>query len=241
MKNPGILITICILLLLCGCSLHLPRRAAAASVPPAPTPPAAPAPPTEPLSVPQTAVQLPPPQPLDPAALRPAKEPETTPAASERTEPASPTIKKPPVVADQAPKPEPPVSSPAAVPERPRLQEIVPAGQQRHIREAIEARRREIQSALDASRAHAPQCSRRRPSQARALVPATSGRCFAARRCRAGGRSLRAGPDPLAGAAGCQVARPPVPSKGGERQLRRSFRNTKSMPCWCRSAPTCAT
>lgn len=141
-------------LALAGCSLRAKPKTA--NVPPPVTKsgaPATPAPaaPAPPLSSPQTTVQLPPPQPLNPAALVTAPEP---------AEPAPPrTTRRPASVASQ-PKPEPAQQQPAAQappqpptqaaePERPPVQTIVPADEQKRLQEIAQAAKREAKQALN--------------------------------------------------------------------------------------------
>jgi len=104
-----------------GCFLRgKPKTVAAA---PAPPKPAAPAPPSEPLSIPQTRVDLPAPQQLNPEAL--ATEPPEQPAPQVESKPPVPTskpVRTPPVPA-QAPKP---VEQPPPEPARQPIQEILP-------------------------------------------------------------------------------------------------------------------
>jgi hypothetical protein len=126
-----------------GCVFHGKQQAARVPPPPAPPALAAPAPP---LSTPQTQVQLPPPQPIDPAALAVSEaSPEPTPAAPPEPTPGP----SKPAAAAPPPKPEP--AAPAAQiapPERPRIQEIVPAEEQRRLHDSVEARRKELQQWL---------------------------------------------------------------------------------------------
>jgi len=142
-------------LAMAGCASHAKDMAAAAQ-------PAA-------LSVPQTSVYLPPEQPVDPAALpddtaeeKPAPAtPEMQPAKSDAPEPApAPTTAHRPAPAPRAPatpnpaqthveapaeQPETPVETP---PERPAIQAIVPAEQQRQLRDSADARKREVHAIL---------------------------------------------------------------------------------------------
>jgi DedD protein len=112
----------------------------------------APQAPPEPLSSPQTQIQLPNPQPLDPAALVANPEPSQPqqPARSRnsrmarnntRSEPAAAPPASPPVDA-QAPAATPPAE------ERPRLQPILPPEEVRRIQETIASRNREIHERL---------------------------------------------------------------------------------------------
>jgi outer membrane biosynthesis protein TonB len=144
-----------------GCFLGGKKRAA---TPPPPKPPATAAkPPEEPLSIPQTKVQLPPPQPVDPRALEtterpPAPPPETAPAPrpQRRSAPIPTTGPQPP--AETQPAPQQPAPE-----ERPRLQEILSAEEKRKLVDEIHNRKREVYDILQ----HA---SRRNLSQADRLI-----------------------------------------------------------------------
>ncbi len=139
-----------------GCVLT--GKSKTASAPPAPQLPVAqakPAPPPEPLSVPQTQVQLPQPQPFnaDAAALPPKpEEPAAPPAASRSRKPAG--------NATAQPKPEtaaPPVAPPATAPtepERPLVQDILPAEEQKRYQDSAFSRKTEIRQLLTQVQAH---------------------------------------------------------------------------------------
>ncbi|MFB3825281.1 MAG: hypothetical protein ACE15B_00885 [Bryobacteraceae bacterium] len=135
-----------VLVVTCGCSL---RRKPKQPVAPPPKPQVTAPAPEQPLSVPQTAVVLPPEQPVSPDAvpaqlpLPPPPEPQPEAPRPARRAPQGPPAPPP----TQATKPETPVPQPAE--ERPRLQEIVPAQEQRQLADAINARKREIAPVLD--------------------------------------------------------------------------------------------
>ncbi len=110
-----------------------------------------PSPPPEPLSIPQTQVQLPPPQPLNPDALTAVKPPEaaepaTAPKPVRRTATAAATPK--PEVAAAAPAAQP------AEPERPPIQEIVPADELKRYQDSADSHKREIRQLLTQAKAH---------------------------------------------------------------------------------------
>jgi hypothetical protein len=136
---------------LAGCALSGKPKTTAAAVPPQPKPVAQPkAPlPVEPLSVPQTQVQLPPPQPVNPDALTPAPppqpaEPAVAPRPVRRTTPAPPQPKPETAAPQTAQPPEP---------ERPPIQELVPADEQKRDQESADAHKREIRQLLVQARA----------------------------------------------------------------------------------------
>ena len=134
---------------LAGCVVRGNPKAKAAIPPPPQPEPAVPAParPPEPLSIPQTQVQLPPAQPFDADAL-PAVTTTETPAGGSTTTPR--TNRRAGAAANPAPKPEtppaaPPVVAPPPVPEpRAPIQEIVPAAEQKRFQDSAQARKREI-------------------------------------------------------------------------------------------------
>ena len=131
----------CLAIALAGCALRGTPKTAKA-VPPPPKPEAAPPPPPpQPLSIPQTNVELPPPQPIDPDALvlmsppEPLPEP-PTPRSPRNTRAAVPSLPKPEVT----PPPEPE--------QRPAIQEIIPEAEQKRLRDSVESRKTEINQIL---------------------------------------------------------------------------------------------
>ena len=141
-------------LLMVGCEMRpghaktpaTPQPTAAKTEHPAPEPQS-----TEPLSIPQTQVQLPRPQSIDPQALatppvytpaetaaqHPARRPSKRPVAGQ---PAAPMTK--PEQADP-PVPEPPPAQVAEAP-RPKIEPILPAQERRQLQEEIAGRLREV-------------------------------------------------------------------------------------------------
>lgn len=117
---------------LAGCMLRgSPKKVYAAPATPKPAV-AAPAPPPPALSIPQTQAELPPPQPLSAEALATTLPPEEGPA------PATPAAPKPVRRASQAPRVDPPtqqatVPVPPPEPERPPVQELVSADEQKQL------------------------------------------------------------------------------------------------------------
>lgn len=99
---------------------------------------AAPPAPQQPLSVPQTQVQLPPEQPVNPDAL-------ATPQAPAPEPPRRPA---------QTPRPEPAVTSPSSPPARGPIQDIVPAVEQKRLQDEAITRKRETKRLLDLAKAH---------------------------------------------------------------------------------------
>ncbi len=122
MRRAKVVLVAALAIPLAGCLLSGKPKTVAAT--PAPPVPAAPAPPPEPLSIPQTQVNLPAPQPLDPAALATAP-PVAAPQPGTPKPAAPPQRAVRPAPAPQ-PKPPEPVETPAPEP-RPPIQEILPA------------------------------------------------------------------------------------------------------------------
>ena len=123
---------------LAGCASH--AKAVASASQPAP------------LSVPQTQVTLPPLQPLNPEALATEDAaPPQTPAAPAVTPAPPPPVRRPPrtTVAGQ-PAPAPVVAAPSAPPpvERPAIQAIIPAQEQKRLKDSADARKKEVRAAL---------------------------------------------------------------------------------------------
>jgi hypothetical protein len=132
---------------LAGCVLNKAKTAAA---PPAPQPTVASAPAPEPLSIPQTQVELPPPQPLTPEAIATTQIPEEQPTPSAPA-PATPTRPRPSTprteVVPQGPA-VPAAAPPPAEPERPPIQEALPAAELKQMQEEAEARTRETRQLM---------------------------------------------------------------------------------------------
>lgn len=133
-----------------GCVLGGKPKAAPPPPPqPAPAAAAAPARPAEPLSVPQTRIELPPPQPFNTDSLppEPPTAPQESPARPVRSNRPRPSAPKPAEPA--APAPAPPATPAPEV--RPQIQEVVPAAEQKHYQEQAQTRKREIRQWLDTS------------------------------------------------------------------------------------------
>jgi hypothetical protein len=125
---------------------------------PAPAPAAAPGP----LSSPQTNAEvLPPPQPLNPEAVAAAQPPEQAapPPAPPRNTASRPRQQHagPPAIPAPRTEPEPPAPAPAATPapieSGSRIQEILPASEQKRLQEEAAARKREVRQWLAQSHA----------------------------------------------------------------------------------------
>jgi hypothetical protein len=127
---------------LAGCVVNgKPKTVSAAPPPPAPA--AAPAPPAEPLSIPQTQVELPPPQPVTPEALATTQPPEQAAAPSA-------------AAGARPPRRAAPANAPAALPaepERPPVQEILNPAESKRLQDLAGAHKREIRQWLTPARA----------------------------------------------------------------------------------------
>jgi hypothetical protein len=149
MRSEAAVIAAALVLALAGCASH--AKPMAASQP-------------GPLSVPQTHVTLPPPQPLDPDALasetdvKPPEAPTLPPAPAapaESAESAAPAPTTPPrrpprtVAAQPIPSPVEPAAQPVPPPvERPPIQAVVPAQQQKKLKALAQARKKEVKATL---------------------------------------------------------------------------------------------
>jgi len=144
-------------LALAGCELGPLKRA---NTPPAPTPAVAKSEPppepqrSEPLSIPQTQVQLPRVQPIDPEAL--ATPPTIVPAESASQRQKHAATRRPTTGAASPPpvsvKPDPVESAdapPQPEPTRARLEPVLPADQRRRLVEDIASRLKEVEQLLD--------------------------------------------------------------------------------------------
>jgi hypothetical protein len=126
-----------------GCVRHAQPQAAVPAVPvavPVAVPP-------EPLSAPQTRVQLPPPQALNPEALVLAPAPQTPPPAAPPAQPAAPAVRRAPA---PPPKPDPPPAAPE--PARPSIREVLPEAQRSQLQVDAANSRQRIRAWLDSTR-----------------------------------------------------------------------------------------
>jgi hypothetical protein len=141
----------CMAISLAGCVLRgSPKTAAAVPAAPKPVASAPAAPPPPPLSIPQTNVELPKPQPLDPEALITAPQPEPVPETSTATR--STRRPNPPIQGPASNPPariETPPAPPQPEPERPPIQEIVPAAEQKRLQDSVQSRKADINRILD--------------------------------------------------------------------------------------------
>ena len=131
---------------LAGCLLNGKPTPVAAT--PAPPKPAVPAQPPEPLSIPQTDVQLPAPQPVDPDALNTEAREEPTPQAPAKP-PSSNKPTRPPAAAPQPKPPEiPPVPEQPAAEARAPVHEIMTDDELNRIRDEAHAHQAETSKLL---------------------------------------------------------------------------------------------
>ena len=148
MKRVAAILIAALSLWLCGCVIGNKRQVAKAT-PPAPQPaaPLAPQAPPAPLSIPQTQVELPAPQPVDPAALAtaPPEAPPETPSKARPPRRAAPPVRSS-VEAPAAAAPPP--AETATEPERPPIQEILPAETQKKFQESAESHKRDVTQLL---------------------------------------------------------------------------------------------
>ena len=132
--------------LLAGCFLH-GKQPVAQTTPAAPVPVAKPASPPQPLSVPQTQVELPPPQPVSDAALAAG---EVSQGAPEPAAPPRPVRRNPGPPAISPAHPE--ASAPPAAteePARPPIQEVLSADESKHLQDSAAEHKREIRRLVE--------------------------------------------------------------------------------------------
>ena len=141
MTRAQVLLVVAITIPLAGCVLGGRPKAVAAA--PALPKPAAPVQPPEPLSIPQTQVELPAPQTFNPDALNTTPQEEPPPQA--QTKPAAPANKppRPPAPssnkpAETQPAPEPAAEQPAET-ARPAIHEIMPDAERNRLRDEAHA------------------------------------------------------------------------------------------------------
>ena len=141
MRTAKVLLVGVMSLSLAGCVLSGKQKASV--VTPTPPQPTAPAPPPEPLSIPQTTVDLPTPQPVEPDALNTVEPTHpTTPAQSKQQPPkaqgrATGASSVPAPLAPLPKAPETPAApEPTPEPARAPLQELLPAEEQNRLRDS---------------------------------------------------------------------------------------------------------
>lgn len=165
MKTVRAILVLLLAFWLAGCVLRGKQQTANTPPPPQPVVKPQPPPPREPLSISQTQVELPPPQPVSQEAAaaaqlpgEPAEPAVTTPprgGTSGRRTPAGPPPVPPARSEPPAATPPPAVTAPpAAAQESPRIQEIVPPTEQKHLQELADSRRRESRQLVDQAAGH---------------------------------------------------------------------------------------
>jgi hypothetical protein len=162
MKTSHAILMLVLAASLAGCVLK-GKQQTAKNTPPPPQPVAKPEPaPAAPLSIPQTQIELPPPQPVNAEALAAAEPPGETveaPSSAPRNAGGTRRAAGPPPVAPPRTEPAaanaapatPPAAAPAPAPplETPRIQEIVPANEQKRLQDLAVARKKETRQLLD--------------------------------------------------------------------------------------------
>jgi hypothetical protein len=146
MRRLKIILVAALAIQLAGCLLSGKPKVAPAA--PAPPQPVAPAPPPEPLSVPQTHVDLPEPQAVDQKALATAPPVEPPPPVQQRP---TPLPKQPRTTVPQTrpvePTPEPPPET-----SRPPIQEILPADVQKQLQTSAQKHKADARALLAQAR-----------------------------------------------------------------------------------------
>lgn len=141
---------------LAGCLLSGKPKTASAT--PAPPQPVAPAPPVEPLSIPQTQVELPAFQEVKSDALVTDPKVESAPPAPKPVTQAPPKKSNAPSTSkpvDAAPPPDPaPAPEPEALPIRPPIQEILPADAQKQLQASAHKHQADTLALLSAAKPH---------------------------------------------------------------------------------------
>jgi hypothetical protein len=138
---------------LAGCVLSGKPKAVAAA--PAPPQPAALAPPAEPLSIPQTQVDLPAPQPVKPAALvTELPEQASQPEPAKPPEPVKPPPRNSSTTAPPKTTPDPQPAADPIEPARPPIREIVPPDEQKVLLERAHKNQAETQTLLAGVKPH---------------------------------------------------------------------------------------
>lgn len=132
--------------LLGGCSLRKPKTVQAAPPPPKP----AVVKPAEPLSIPQTSVELPPPQPVPPESLPPPEPGAQPPAApaTPRSNPRPPRPSPQPARTDPVPPAGPPPPAQSAEPPRPPIVEALPPVEAKRLQDETHGRVQETRQLI---------------------------------------------------------------------------------------------
>ena len=149
MRRVEAILAVAAALALSGCAARAKQPAPSAAAAPNPVVVPAPPPPPPTLSLPQTTVQLPPPQPpVNPDALTtaPAEEPVEAPQPT-KTRP-KPPLRSDPTTTQQTTVPPPPPTEP----ERPIIQEILPAAEQKQLLDRAASKRQRARQILEQTR-----------------------------------------------------------------------------------------
>jgi hypothetical protein len=159
MRTARTILIVLLAAVLAGCVVGAKQRTAQ-NIPPPPQPAAKPEPPAPaptPLSITQTQVELPPPQTPNPDALAAAQAPEDTtepPSAPHTTGGTRRGMAGPPPISPSRTEPAaaaPAVTTPSTPPPEasPRIQEIIPPNEQKHLQELADTRNRETRQLLE--------------------------------------------------------------------------------------------
>jgi len=150
MRSVAFISVLALAVLLAGCFLQGKQPVAQAAPPPPAAPAAKSTAPSQPLSLPQTEVELPPPQPIPDGALTAAETPQEPP------EPATPP--RPPKRAPgpaTAPPARPETAAPPAATEEPArapIQEVLPADESKRLQDSAAEHKREIRRLVELAR-----------------------------------------------------------------------------------------
>jgi len=132
--------------LLAGCFLQGKQPAAARNAPAPPAPAAKSVGPPQPLSVPQTQVEIPPPQPVPPEAVAAGQAPQDAPEPATPQQPARRSMGPPPITPSHS-EPTPPPA--AEEPARPPIQEVLSAEERKRLQDSAAESKREVRRLVE--------------------------------------------------------------------------------------------
>ncbi len=149
MRNAAFTPVLALAVLLAGCFLH-GKQPVARTTPAAPAPAAKSASPSQPLSVPQTRVEIPPPQPVSDAALAAGEVSQDAPEPAAPPRPAR-RSSGPPVISPAHPEaPAPPAAT--EEPARAPIQEVLSADESKRLQDSAGEHKREIRHLVEQAR-----------------------------------------------------------------------------------------
>jgi len=149
LRGAAFTLVLALAVLLAGCFLQ-GKQPVAQNTPAAPTPAVKSAAPPQPLSVPQTQVEIPPPQPVSDAALAAGEIPQDAPEPAAPPRPVRRSVGPPAINPARSEAPAPPAAT--EEPARAPIQEVLSADESKHLHESAAQCKREIRHLVEQAR-----------------------------------------------------------------------------------------